>query len=174
MLHISVAAGVDRAADREHSDQQQRPGGGRGHQPGQEHPAPSGHAAEERHHRPVEHGGDDLPHRAADEAEDRLDQRHPRRSSRSTSARTASRAPASLQGLQLRENLLLVELEEALLVPADLMDADVVVARGGVLADRGEMLGGILLTGIGVGLTLPTLVATGSASSSRKTGSCPG
>ena len=28
----------------------------------------------------------------------------------------------------------------------------------------GEMLGGILLTGIGVGLTLPTLVATGSAS----------
>jgi MFS family permease len=28
----------------------------------------------------------------------------------------------------------------------------------------GEMLGGILLTGIGVGLTLPTLIATGSAS----------
>ena len=38
----------------------------------------------------------------------------------------------------------------------------------------GEMLGGILLTGIGVGLTLPTLVATGSASlpaSSFATGS---
>jgi EmrB/QacA subfamily drug resistance transporter len=38
----------------------------------------------------------------------------------------------------------------------------------------GEMLGGIILTGIGVGLTLPTLVATGSASlpaSSFATGS---
>ena len=41
--------------------------------------------------------------------------------------------------LELRQNLLRVELEEALLLLADLMDAQMVVTGLGVLADRGQM-----------------------------------
>jgi hypothetical protein len=43
--------------------------------------------------------------------------------------------------------------------------AGVVLASVGLRPDYvGEMLGGILLTGVGVGLTLPTMIATGASS----------